>query len=138
MIASQPRKRHLEAANAATRESVWLRDCLRDSSSLASCGCVRACTLFSAHVWPFWKPLPAPLDSMLLLAPLGLLLLIAAVKRPRIFIATFLLLAVCAAWQDQSRWQPWFYQYFFMLAAIGLASSDRQDAKLITSSPIVI
>jgi hypothetical protein len=53
-----------------------------------------------APVWPFWRPLPVPLDAMLLLALLGLLLLIAAVKRPGIFIAVFVLLAAGAAWQD--------------------------------------
>jgi hypothetical protein len=83
-----------------------------------------------APVWPVWKPLPPPFDSMLLLALLGLLLLIVAVRRPRVFIAAFVLLAMCTAWQDQSRWQPWFYQYCFMLAAIGWGSPDRQGASL--------
>jgi uncharacterized membrane protein YphA (DoxX/SURF4 family) len=69
---------------------------------------------------------------VLLVVLLGLLLPIAGVKRPRIFIAVFVLLAVGAAWQDQSRWQPWFYQYLFMLAAIGLAPPERQDAALNT------
>ena len=87
--------------------------------------------------WPFPKPLPPPFDSVRLTALLILLILIAVARRPRVFVGVFLLLAGWAACEDQSRWQPWFYQYLFMLAAIGLADGNRPEATLNTCRLIV-
>jgi hypothetical protein len=63
--------------------------------------------------------IPFPLDVAWLLVLLGLLLAILVAARPRRFIFAFLALAATLSLWDQTRWQPWFYQYFFMLAAIG-------------------
>jgi hypothetical protein len=51
---------------------------------------------------------------------LTLLAFIAVAKNPAKLIATFVFLAFVWALFDQSRWQPWFYQYLFMLSALGL------------------
>ncbi len=41
------------------------------------------------------------------------------------------------ALQDQSRWQPWFYQYVIMLIAIALAGPARPTAALNTCCLVV-
>lgn len=84
-----------------------------------------------APVWPF-QPLPHPLDLWLFLGLLALLAAIILAKRPRWWIAGFLVLAFLEAVQDQTRWQPWFYQFALMLAAIGFAGSERPKAALNT------
>lgn len=82
-----------------------------------------------APVWPF-QPLPRPLDVWLFVGLLALLLAIIVTRRPRWWIAAFLLLALLEAMQDQTRWQPWFYQYTVMLAAIGFAGFERPKSAL--------
>lgn len=63
--------------------------------------------------------IPPPVDKIWLFSLLGLLLAIAIVTRPQRLILIFLALAGLLCLWDQTRWQPWFYQYFFMLAAAG-------------------
>ena len=68
-----------------------------------------------------------------------LLGLIVATPRPAIFIFGFVAVALIYALFDQSRWQPWFYQYLFMLLAIGLFPANRRDdARLHTCRLIVV
>lgn len=64
--------------------------------------------------------IPFPLDYIWFVSLLGLLLAIIAIGRPRKLILIFLVLAGLLCLWDQNRWQPWFYQYFFLLAALGL------------------
>jgi hypothetical protein len=45
---------------------------------------------------------------------------IAVQARPAKAIAAFVALAAAYSLYDQSRWQPWFDQYLFMLVALGL------------------
>jgi hypothetical protein len=65
-------------------------------------------------VWSFFKPPNTPID----------------------YIAFFALLALLA-FQDQARWQPWFYQYVVMLLAIALAGSKRPEPALNTCALII-
>jgi hypothetical protein len=74
----------------------------------------------------FLRPIPAPLDYILYGAMLAMLLAIAFVARPAKLIWFFAGLAITVALFDQSRWQPWFYQYLIMLIAVGL--NDREPA----------
>lgn len=64
--------------------------------------------------------IPYPFDYIWFLFLLLLLAAITLVARPRkltfLFLAGVLLLSL---W-DQMRWQPWFFQYFFMLATLAL------------------
>src|SRR5262249_40576323 len=76
-------------------------------------------------------PLPAPLDHAVLGALVVLLVVAAALPRSTWpLIGALAVAAVLAAW-DQSRWQPWFYQYVIMLTALlptpsaGLSGSWR-------------
>jgi hypothetical protein len=80
-------------------------------------------------VFPFLKPIPHPFDYILFGATLLALVLSALTPRLIPFFATFaVVLAVC----DQSRLQPWFYQYFFLLLGIAFASPNA--CRLIVAS----
>jgi hypothetical protein len=68
-----------------------------------------------------WPPLPGPLDAAVLGALLVTLGGVALASRPRWWAAAATGLALLLAADDQSRWQPWFYQYVTMLAALVLA-----------------
>jgi hypothetical protein len=87
-------------------------------------------------VWPFLKPFSFPGDYIVFFAVIVLLIAASVTPRREILVALFVLLALLAL-QDQSRWQPWFYQYVFMLLAIVLAGPDRQEAALNTCCLIV-
>ena len=67
---------------------------------------------------PFLGSIPAPMNIAMYAALLILLALIAIVSRPAKFIGVFAALAIALALFDQSRWQPWFYQYLIMLGAL--------------------
>lgn len=73
--------------------------------------------------------IPFPLDYVWFFILLGLLLGIAIIAQPRRWIITFLVLAGLLSLLDQARWQPWFYQYFSMLAAVGVHAWKRPEAK---------
>ena len=87
-------------------------------------------------VWRLLGPFPSPLDSVVFLALIALLVAACAAPRREILVAVFTLLTVLAL-QDQSRWQPWFYQYLVMLLAIALAGAKREAAALNTCCLIV-
>jgi hypothetical protein len=75
----------------------------------------------------FVPPLPYPLDY-LLFGLLGALLVGVLLFRGRLegaFVVAALALAVLLVLQDQGRLQPWFYQYSFMLAAVGFSNLGR-------------
>ena len=92
----------------------------------------RACRL--VPVWDFLQPLPPPFDYLVLVIMLGLLLWIAVASRPAIPVAAFLAIAIGYAMSDQSRWQPWFYQYLFMLAALSRRDSSLDICRLIVAA----
>lgn len=72
---------------------------------------------------PIIEGLPAvpPLVSWIWFGVLLLLLAaIIVVRRPRKYIIAFIVLAGLLSLLDQSRWQPWFYQYVFMFAALAV------------------
>ncbi len=75
-----------------------------------------------------WLPrIPFPLDYVCFGVLLALLAGIAFAARPRIYILTFVtLFAVYSLW-DQTRWQPWAYQYWLMLIALGCFSCNAGD-----------
>ena len=72
-------------------------------------------------VFPFLKPIPSPFDYILFGA--ALLALAASAITPRL-IPIFATLAVVLTVCDQSRLQPWFYEYFFLLLAVAFASPN--------------
>jgi hypothetical protein len=91
----------------------------------------------------FLKPLSFPLDYAVFVGMLLCLCVAGLLGKPSRPIAAFLMFAVALAMLDQSRWQPWFYQFLFMLAALGLALRSRagaaeQQASLNTCRLIVV
>jgi len=72
---------------------------------------------------------PFPLDYIWFFLLLGLALAIIIVNHPRAFIFAFLTLAGLLALWDQTRWQPWFYQYMFMLAALAVFARKKPEAQ---------
>jgi hypothetical protein len=68
----------------------------------------------------FLKPLPYPFDYAVYILLLILLGASALAPRPRWWIAASVLLLAALCAQDQSRLQPWCYQYAFMLMALAI------------------
>jgi hypothetical protein len=64
--------------------------------------------------WPLLQP---PLDAIAVGALLAALCGVAFAPRPRWWAAAATVLAL----EDQSRWQPWFYQYVAMLGVLAVA-----------------
>ncbi|HEX8290183.1 MAG TPA: MauE/DoxX family redox-associated membrane protein [Pyrinomonadaceae bacterium] len=78
-------------------------------------------TFPTVPVFDFLPRVPAPLDLAWLAALAALLAWSAASKRPRPYLFASLALAVSLALWDQTRWQPWFYQYVFVLFVLAAA-----------------
>ena len=68
--------------------------------------------------WPLLQP---PLDAIALGVLLAALCGVAFGPRPRWWATAAAVLALVLALEDQSRWQPWFYQYVAMLGALAVA-----------------
>lgn len=123
--------KHLEIGPASRIR--WLRAVL---AAAFLCG-----FLLSGKLWitsrsypltPVSDSLPtiqSPFDYIVFVALLLLLPAITISSRPRRYIFAFVVLAALLGLWDQSRWQPWFYQYIFMLAALGCYSSKGSDPK---------
>ena len=75
-----------------------------------------------------WSPrVPYPLDYICYAALLLLLGAIAFSARPRVYIFTFVTFLGLYTLIDQTRWQPWAWQYWLMLIALGCFSSKADD-----------
>src|SRR5262249_15143519 len=79
-------------------------------------------------VLPFMGPIPPPFDLIILGLLAALLVWAAIASRPAPILAAFIAAAVCYSLWDQSRWQPWFYQYLWMLATIAVLRRKPEDA----------
>jgi hypothetical protein len=122
-----------DPAVAPDRRVAWLR--------VVVAAAFAAGLLLSRRVWliersfplaPVADWLPAvrpPVDWVVYVLLLALLAAIALLPRPRWLFLPFV--AIAAAWclWDQSRWQPWVYQYLFMLAALAFASGRRDSGR---------
>jgi len=81
---------------------------------------------------PVFSALPRisyPLDYVYFALLIGLLVAVAISSKPRVFILVFVILVLILALLDQTRWQPWAYQYLFMLAALGFSSWKGDDVR---------
>jgi hypothetical protein len=83
-----------------------------------------------APVFDFLPGVAPPFDYVWLGALVVLLLAVAVAARPRRYVFALLALAVGLALLDETRWQPWFYQYLFMLFALaacarGVAGEEK-------------
>jgi hypothetical protein len=82
--------------------------------------------------------IPPPLDVVVLGALVGVIAIAAVVPRPRAWIIASLGLALVLAITDQSRWQPWFYQYLVMLAAFALPLRERGTTSALDICRVVV
>jgi hypothetical protein len=95
--------------------------------------------LLSARLWigprsypmvPVFGGLPVLDDIVahgLFAALFGLSAAILVAPKPQKFIAVFLLIVLVFCSLDQTRWQPWVFQYCVLLATLGLFSWSSQD-----------
>ncbi len=96
----------------------------------------------TAPVFDFLPATVFPLDYVWFGALGFLLLAILFASNPKRFIAIFVALAALLALWDQSRWQPWVYQYLFMFAALAFCtwkrSEDKRCATAVTTCRLVM
>lgn len=69
-----------------------------------------------------------PFDYIWFLSLLALLAVISFLPRSRKIVLIFVCLAASLSLWDQTRWQPWFYQYLFMLAAIAILAWRKTES----------
>jgi hypothetical protein len=67
-----------------------------------------------------------PLDYLWLVALVALAAAVAFVKRPRVYAFALVALAFALAAFDESRLQPWFYQYLLMTLVLAAARSEDE------------
>src|SRR5438067_735087 len=80
-----------------------------------------------APVSNYLPEIPYPIDYIWFLSLLALLAVISFLPRPRKLVLIFVCLAALLSLWDQTRWQPWFYQYLFMLAGFGFLAWKEND-----------
>ncbi len=76
-------------------------------------------------VWDGLPAVPAPWDQLVLGALVAALVGTAAAPRPRLAMLGFVILAALCSLGDQTRWQPWFYQYLAMFAVLALGPAPQ-------------
>jgi hypothetical protein len=69
-----------------------------------------------------------PFDYIWFFALLALLAVLIFLPRSRAIVLIFVGLAALLSLWDQNRWQPWFYQYLFMLAAISIVGWRKTES----------
>jgi hypothetical protein len=89
----------------------------------------------TAPLSEFLPPIPASLDYIWFGTLWVCLFAMAIAPKPQLFIWTFILLVGGLSAWDQNRWQPWCYQYLFMIGALncypwGRVDATRQEAVL--------
>lgn len=83
--------------------------------------------------------IPYPLDLVVFGALWLLLGLIVLAREPGAPLVAFLAVAAGVTVGDQSRWQPWFYQYVFMLAAIAVhAGGGGGEAAALNTCRLIV
>ncbi|HEY0170462.1 MAG TPA: MauE/DoxX family redox-associated membrane protein [Pyrinomonadaceae bacterium] len=82
----------------------------------------------AAPVFDFLPGVPRPFDLVWACALVASLVCVVASTRQRRYVFAFLAIAVPLALLDQTRWQPWFYQYLLMLAALSARAGREVEA----------
>jgi hypothetical protein len=97
-----------------------------------------------APVWDGLPAIPTWLGHAWFYVMLGLLSAIPVLPRPRFALWLLILLVALLAMWDQMRWQPWVYQYLFILLALSFfpwshpEDSERRQNAVLNSCRIVI
>lgn len=116
-------------------------------------GGVLAAFLLAPRLWlahPFFGPLPVfswvptlppPLDLVVLVVLVALLVPLLVARRPRRWILLWCALFAARSLGDRLTWQPYFFQYFFMLLALAFAGrGDRpdEDEKVLHAERLIV
>lgn len=83
----------------------------------------------SVPVFDFLPTAAAPVGYVWFGALVSLLVLFAVRARPRLYASAFVALACAYVLFDESRLQPWFYQYLFMMLALAAHGRRSVDAR---------
>jgi hypothetical protein len=139
---------HADVNNAAASDEARPRGeaCLRDEVRLLKvvlslallCGFALSRRLWvsTGRLYPnvpaldFPTTIATPLDYVLFGALVMLLLTIVVRERPRLCASAFVALASALVVFDESRLQPWFYQYLFVMLALAVYWWREKDARL--------
>ncbi len=78
----------------------------------------------TAPVWDALPDVPPDVARVVYYALLAVLALVVVLPRRRWPVLAFVALAVVWCLWDQTRWQPWVYQYLAFLVAVGIARRD--------------
>ncbi|HEX7176216.1 MAG TPA: MauE/DoxX family redox-associated membrane protein [Pyrinomonadaceae bacterium] len=125
----------VSATNAGGGEARLQRRLKITLAAAAACGLLLSWRLWvsSPRQYPtvpvsrLLPPVPYPLDFVWLAALLALLAAVALARESRKFVVAFLVLAGLLCLWDQSRWQPWFYMYYFMLLALCIGLREGRE-----------
>jgi hypothetical protein len=141
-VAGHPRRREWEIVAYLQSRRVWLADGAAGrlfwlKSAVVSAFCVGLSMSPALWMGPRSYPLapvssgvPVIDDTAARVLYAGLFLTAAItliVPKPRWFIVAFLAIMALFCLADQTRWQPWVFQYSFLLAAVALYSGDGDD-----------
>jgi hypothetical protein len=80
-------------------------------------------------VWDGLPTVPAPWDWLVLGVLVAALGAVVVAPRPRLAMLVFVLLAGAWSLWDQTRWQPWFYQYLVMFAVLALGPAPEDPER---------
>src|ERR1041385_6874567 len=86
---------------------------------------------------PVFDILPSilpPIDLLILFSLFALLVAMLFSGRPRRLILAFVFLSSVLCLLDQSRLQPWFYQYVFLLLPLSISSTSKGESASKSSS----
>jgi hypothetical protein len=78
-------------------------------------------------IFDFLPAIPFPLDVVLFGALMLTLAAVIASTRPAIYAAAFVVLGVILVIWDQTRLQPWFYQYLLMFVALAFVRAKHTE-----------
>jgi hypothetical protein len=128
---SQPKR--AELVDVAASRLFWLK------ATLVFAVCIGLTMSRPLWIGPRSYP-PAPVSSLfpavdggvalgLYLALFVLAAVALAASRPGWFIAAFLAIMATFCLADQTRWQPWVFQYSFLLAAVALYAGNGADGE---------
>jgi hypothetical protein len=80
-------------------------------------------------VWDGLPTVPAPWDWLVLGVLVAALGAVVVAPRPRLAMLVFVILAGVWSLWDQTRWQPWFYQYLVMFAVLALGPAPEDPER---------
>ncbi|MBC9878591.1 hypothetical protein G8O24_14700 [Bradyrhizobium sp. INPA01-394B] len=91
-----------------------------------------------APVWTLLPPIQGVVATVLYGGLFALAGLAVVFPRARWPIAGFLAILIAFCLADQTRWQPWVFQYSFLLAVVGLSTAPVDDLRALNLARLVI